>query len=109
MTKLLKLMEKFEIQTYVEPRSTDELRHTHVPFSGSIQKHSFDAELLILVIDPYSSNTVYYEFKVADVSYYEELPHIVNMEGEAVNMVRIWVKKMSLALRCTPFRVIDTM
>lgn len=108
VTKFLKLMEKFEIQTYVEPKSVEELRHTHVPFSGSPQKHPFDPELLILVVDPYSSSTVYYEFKVEDVSYFEELPHIVNMEGEVVNLVRIWVKKMSVAVRCSPFRVMDT-
>jgi len=107
--KFLNMMEKFEIQTYVEPKSIEELRTTHVPFSGSLQKHPFDPDILILVVDPYSSNTVYYEFRVTDVSFCEELPHIVNMDGEVVKMVRVWVKKASLAIRCTPFRVMDTM
>jgi hypothetical protein len=37
----------------------------------------------------------------------EERPSIVNLDGETVNMVRIWVKKMSIGLHCSPFRVED--
>ena len=43
-----------------------------------------------------------------DVTYVEELPNLVNLEGVAVPMVRIWIKKMSVGVRCTPFLVEDT-
>jgi len=51
---------------------------------------------------------IYYEFKINDISYVEELPNLVNMEGETITMVRIWIKKMSIGIKCFPFVVEDT-
>lgn len=99
---------KFEIETYTRPKNLKELNKTHVPFSGSPLKHPYDSEKVILLQDPYSSHPVYHEFKSADISYVEELPNIVDLEGKAVTMVRIWVKKMSLGILCSPFLVEDT-
>jgi inorganic pyrophosphatase len=62
---------------------------------------------VVLVADPYSKQNVYYEFNKMDISYVEELPSIVNLDGETVTMVRIWLKKMSIGLRCSPFIVED--
>lgn len=107
LTYLLQSVEKFEIETYKKPRSVRELRKTHVPFSGSPQKHPLRPEKIVLVLDPYSGNSVYYEFYAEDISYVEELPHIVDIDGEVVNMARIWVKKMSVGVRSTPFIVED--
>jgi inorganic pyrophosphatase len=59
-------------------------------------------------VDPFSSNTSYYEFKSKDISYVEELPNIVNLDGETIKMVRIWVKKMSVGILCSPFLVEET-
>lgn len=100
--------EKFEIDTYKRPKDFKELFKTHVPFSGSPQRHPYDPQKVILIADPYSTHTYYYEFNTGDISYLEELPSIVNSEGQSIIMVRVWVKKMSLALRCTPFFVEDT-
>jgi inorganic pyrophosphatase len=96
---------KFEIEAYQKPENLRELVKTHVSFSGSLLKHPYDSKRVILVIDPFSSNTSYYEFRRKDISFVEELPHIVNLEGEAITMVRIWVKKMSVGIRCSPFLV----
>lgn len=98
---------KFEIQAYQRPRNLKELRKTHIPFSGSPLKHPYDPEKVILVADPYGSHTFYYEFKTSDISYVEELPSIVNLNGETVTMVRIWVKKMGVGILCSPFLVED--
>jgi len=103
----LQEFKKLEIQAYKKSHSPGELRATHVPFSGSPLKHPHDTDKIILVADPYSTHTFYYEFKIKDVSYVEELPSLVNMDGETVNMARIWVKKGSVGLRCSPFRVED--
>jgi inorganic pyrophosphatase len=84
------------------------LRKTHVPFSGSPLKHPYDRKKVILVPDPYSSSPFYYEFKSNDITFVEKLPSIVNMEGEAVTLVRFWVKKMSVGMVCTPFLVEET-
>ncbi len=100
--------EKFEIQAYKRPKNFKELLKSHVAFTGSPRKHPFDTERVILVTDPYSTNTFYYEFQTVDISYLEEQPNLVNVEGETVLMARIWVKKNSIGVRSTPFIVGDT-
>ena len=100
--------EKFEIQEYKRPKNFKYLLKSHVAFTGSPRKHPFDPERVILVTDPYSANTFYYEFHKADIAYLEEQPNLVNAEGETVLMARIWVKKNSIGVRSTPFIVGDT-
>ena len=99
---------RFEIEAYKRPKNLKEMKKTHVPFSGSPLKHPYDPERVVLVADPYSSHPFYYEFKSADISFVEELPNVVNLEGKTMTLVRIWVKKMSLGILCSPFLVEDT-
>jgi hypothetical protein len=99
---------KFEIQAFKKAADRNKLRETHLPYTGAPQRHPYDDDRVMLVADPYSPNTFYYEFDRADVSYVEELPNLVNMDGEAIAMVRIWVRKMSIGVRCLPFIVDDT-
>ena len=98
---------KFEIQAYRRPKDRKALHRTHVAFSGSPQRHPYDRDKIILIADPYSSHNVFYEFYKADIAYVEELPNIVNMDGETITMVRAWIKKMSIGIRCSPFIVED--
>ncbi|OGQ96739.1 MAG: inorganic pyrophosphatase Ppa [Deltaproteobacteria bacterium RIFOXYD12_FULL_57_12] len=100
--------QKLEIQGYKQPCDNAGLWKNHVPFSGSPQKHPYNPQIILLVADPYSSNTSYFEFNTSDISHIEELPNIVDPEGQTITMVRIWVKKSSAAVRCTPFIVEDT-
>ncbi|MDD9302362.1 MAG: inorganic pyrophosphatase Ppa [Desulfobacter sp.] len=95
--------EKFEIQAYGKDQNID--KNTHIPFSGSPRKHPYDPERFILVADPFTDNTFYYEFKIADIGFAEELPNMTNINGEAVPMARIWVVKQSVGIRSTPFVV----
>ena len=99
---------KFEIQAYRRPKDRKTLRSSHVAFSGSPQRHPYDREKFILVADPYSTHNFFYEFYKADIAYMEELPHIVNLDGETITMVRVWIKKMSIGMRCSPFIVEET-
>ena len=55
-----------------------------------------------------SIHNFFYEFFKGDIAYVEELPSIVNLDGETVSMVRVWIKKMSIGMRCSPFIVEDT-
>ena len=96
---------KFEIQAYRPPRDRQSLSKTHVPFGGSAFKHPKDDKKAILVPDPYGGLTFYYEFRIEDIAFAEELPSIVNSNDETISMARIWVKKGAMGLRCTPFRV----
>ena len=95
--------EKFEIQAYSKAANID--RKTHIPYSGSPRKHPWDPERFILVADPFTPNTFYYEFKIADIGCAEELPSMTNIDGESVPMARIWVARKSVGIRCTPFIV----
>ena len=99
---------KLEIQAYKRPKNLKALSKTHVAFTGSPQIHRYDPDKVILVADPFSTSTFYFEFARGDISYAEELPNLVNIEGEIITMARIWVKKKSIAIQCTPFQVSDT-
>lgn len=99
---------KFAIQAYKRPQDVASLAKTHVSFSGTPRKHPYDRDKVILVADPYSSHTFYYEFGKTDITYVEELPNLVAADGQTFPMVRVWVKKKSVAVRCTPFVVADT-
>lgn len=98
---------KFEVQAFRQPGGAAQLRRTHVAFSGSPRKHPHDDQRVVLVVDPYSRNTFYYEFAREDIAFVEELPNIVNDADETITVVRVWVRKGSIAVRCDPFRVDD--
>jgi inorganic pyrophosphatase len=99
---------KFQIQAYKKPEDIRLMRKTHVSFSGSPKKHPYDLKRVILVADPFSTNNLFYEFTKDDISYVEDLPRLVNIGGETITMVRVWVKKGSIGIRCSPFMVEDT-
>jgi inorganic pyrophosphatase len=101
----LQKAEKFEVEKYNVPKDIRSLAKTHVPYQGSPQKHPLDPNQIILVPDPYAEKGPYLEFSKGDISHVEKLVNIVNLAGEAVPMVRIWVKKGSVAVQCTPFQV----
>ncbi len=103
IVNFLELKEKFEIQATGRPQDFDKTKH--IPFSGSPRKHPHDTTRVILIADPFSDNTFYYEFRAKDITVAEDLPSMTTLAGESVSMVRIWVKKQSIAIRCTPFIV----
>lgn len=107
ITKFLQETETLELQQYKKATEIKDLRRTHVPFSGSPRKHPYDANKFLLFSDPYGSSS-YYEFENTDIEFAEELPNIVNLDGETITMILVWVKKQSIALRCSPFLVEDT-
>ena len=98
----------FQIEAYKKPRDLHVLKKNHVSFTGSPKKHPYDSGRVILIADPFSSNNLYYEFSKEDISYVEELPNLVNLDGETIAVVRIWVKKLSVGIQSTPFIVEDT-
>lgn len=102
------IAQKLEIQAYQRPADVKNLRKTHVAFTGSPHKHPYDRDRVVLIVDPSSSNTVYYEFSKKDIRYVEELPNQVSPEGDTYLMMRIWVKKHSIAVRSSAFVVEDT-
>lgn len=109
LTKVLQKAGKFELQAYRRPADRRRIAETHIAYSGSPFKHPDNPDKVILVADPFSQNTFYYEFNKEDITLAEDLPSIVNLDNESMLMVRLWVKKGALAIRCTPFRVANTL
>ncbi len=105
---LIKETVTLEIETLKRPRNIERLKETHVAFSGAPRKHWYDAAKVILVADPFSRATFYYEFRIDDIALVQEMPNLVTLDNEVIPMVRVWVKKRSIALRCTPFIVDET-
>ena len=97
----------FDIQINRRPQDLRGFRDTHSPFSGLLLKHPHDSEKVILVADPHGSNPVYYEFRMDDISSLEKLPNIVKLDGKTIHLARLWVKKRSIGIKCTPFMVND--
>lgn len=97
-----------EISKLQKTEEVSELEHSHIAYSGSPVLHPHDQNKLILVSDPCSDNTFYYEFNLSDVSYAEELQNIVNGQGETFLMARLWIKKGSVGVKCFPFVVEKT-
>lgn len=100
--------EKFEIQRYQRPKDLLRLRKTHVPFSGSPRRDPHHPGGVILIPDPYSAHAFYYQFDARDVSFAEELPSIVAIDGQTVTMARLWVRKQALGKQISPFIVDET-
>lgn len=96
-------VKKFEIQAYNKPRDISDLYKTHAAFCGAPMHHPHDREKIILVADPAGSSPFYYEFYINDVDYMEELAHITDPRGETINLVRVWLKRGSIGIRCIPF------
>ena len=101
----LQKAERLEVARYKKPKDRLAIARTHVAFSGSLQKHPVDPQKIILIPDPYSTEIIYFEFNREDIRYLEKLSGITSMNGETANITRIWVKKDSIAVRCTPFVV----
>jgi len=101
-------VKEFAIQVYQKPKNEKQLSKTHVAYTGTPQKHYHDPDKVLLVIDPFSTNVSYYEFHSADISFVEELQTIVDIKGRTIPIMRLWVKKRAVAVRCTPFVVADT-
>lgn len=107
VSRWIKKAERFDVQAYKPPHDPKSLQNTHVAYCGSLFKHPYDDKLALLVTDPGSGNTAWLEFRVRDISYVESLPSIADPDGDVVFMVRIWVRKMSVGVRHTPFLVED--
>ena len=105
---LLAAVTRRELQRYDSNVSREELYANFVSFTGAPRKHPYDPDRLLLVTDPFSQHTSFYEFDTGDIAYAEEINTLVAPEGETVTMVRIWLRKGCIGVLCSPFVVADT-
>jgi hypothetical protein len=106
ITRYLDSGRYYEITKY---SSQPDLAKENVAFTGAPRKHPYDPGKMLIILDPFSSNTLIFEFTMADISHVEEISHIVSEGGEGLHIVRIWVKKGSLGVKYEPFVVADTL
>ena len=104
ITKFIETQPLFNITKY---KSKVDYAESSVSFTGSARKHPYDQEKLLLISDPFSSNTVFYEFRIQDIVHYDDLPGIATDSGENLLMVKLWINKGSLGLKYEPFEVDD--
>jgi len=105
ITHLLAHIETYALEKYQHPVDVEDLKNDCVAFSGSPQKHPHDEKKILLIVDPFSTHTSYYEFRGEDITFAEEIGNLVTLEGETVTIVRVWVRKRAVGIHCIPFMV----
>lgn len=100
-----KYLETAPLKNIVRYNSHLNIEKECVPFIGAPRKHPYDDEKLLLIVDAFTSNTIFYEFRLNDIMHVEEETGLATDAGENLLMARIWVKRGALGLRYEPFEV----
>jgi hypothetical protein len=82
-----------------------DLEKEAVAFTAAPRKHPYDNDKILLVKDPFSSDTMFYEFKMEDIVQVDEVPSVATESGRNIKMARVWIRKGSLGMRYEPFEV----
>ena len=99
--KLIEMAASYEVSKFRNVK----LKDSHIPYEGSPKKHPTDENILILLTDPHSRKSSFYEFSVESIGKIEELGTITSENGESVYMIRVWIRKGMTALKTDPFVV----
>ncbi|RKX89712.1 MAG: hypothetical protein DRP59_10710 [Spirochaetes bacterium] len=104
---IMKYLSAQPLYDIVKYDGTENFIEKAVSFKGSPRKHPYDTEKIILIVNPFSSDTFFYEFLIKDIIHYDELPKMVTESGETLSIVRLWVLKGTIGMKYTPFEVDD--
>lgn len=99
--KLIEQSASYEISKFKDNKIQD----SHVPYEGSPKKHPTDDNILILLTDPFSRRSSFYEFSIESIGSIEELGTISSEDGSNAYMIRVWIRKGMTALKTEPFIV----
>jgi hypothetical protein len=102
--KYLETKPIFDLAKY-EPHP--DLERDCIAFVGAPRKHPYDEEKILLVIDPFSSHTAFYEFLIRDIRHVDKEPNIATDGGENLAMMKLWVGKGTRGVKILPFEVAD--
>ena len=89
LTTFLQKAGKFEIQAYRKPADHVRLAETHIAYSGSPFQHPDNPDKIILVADPYSQNTFYYEFNKDDIALADDVIQAQHIVQNALLVARV--------------------
>ena len=84
--KYLETLPLHEIKKYDRRQNYSK---TCIPFTGTPRKHPYDTEKMLLINNPYSSDTIFYEFRFSDIKGVDDLPSLLTESGESVKMVQV--------------------
>ncbi|HPC38994.1 MAG TPA: hypothetical protein PLF21_06750 [Exilispira sp.] len=88
----------FDLQKYKTTNSiNDSVVIVGTPFISPTKKDK-------IVISPtlFSDNKIFYEFDIKDVITWEELDKIVNSNGTAITLIKLYIKKGTVGLKYEP-------
>jgi hypothetical protein len=102
---IMKYLESLPVMEPAKYDSSKSYIHTSVCYSGAPRKHPYDHNKIILVRSPFSSETLFFEFRLADITHAEDLPSIVTESGDSIRMANLWIRKGSLSLKFQAFEV----
>lgn len=99
------------VQKLLENKRTNMIQKAEIPkdkfnvFEGTPKKHPVDKNVLVLLINPFDRERMYYEFMMDSIADIEELETVSSESGENACRVRVWVYKGSIAFKTEPFIV----
>jgi hypothetical protein len=99
------LLSRYQIERY--RGGHEKLRKIAVAFTGSPRASNHPGKVLLLN-DPGSQHSFFYEFLTGDIVYAEESPTLALPDGSTAAMVKLWIRKGVTALKIEPFHVQDT-
>lgn len=74
-------------------------------FEGSPKRHPTNENILILILNPFDEDKMFYEFYLESISAIEEIGTVTSENNNSAYLVRIWVKKGTVAVRSETFIV----
>ena len=98
-------LDTMPLNTIIRYDSHANIEKECVCFIGAPRKHPYDDEKLLLIVDAFTNDTIFYEFKLSDIMSVEEESGLATDAGENLLMARIWVRRGALGLRYEPFEV----
>jgi len=94
LSELAKLSGKHEIERYSEIN----FFNTFTPYEGIPKKHPYDKNKVMLICDPFSEDTPFYEFPVSSIGRIDELDTLSSENGSTGIRVRIWIQKGTVGI-----------
>ena len=87
--KLIEMSASYEVSKFRDIK----LKDSHIPYEGSPKKHPTDENIIILLADPLSRRSNFYEFSIESIGKIEELGTITAENGESAYMITGMDKK----------------
>lgn len=99
--KLLEISKKYDVDKIRNINYSEEYRS----FEGSPKRHPTNDSILILIVNPFDSNKHFYEFHLDTVTAVEELSTLSSDDNKSIYLIRVWVKKGTIAVKSETFIV----